>query len=116
MMMQNIADVILEKNNFIIYNHRRKTISAIKKRHQANLAMLETDIGCAYDFFAEAASLLKEHCSSTTPSMPSANEFIEKGPSFWFTYHPCLGPFYEIIAQKIPLPSPSTSFCFGFTN
>ena len=28
-------------------------------------------------------------------------EYLEKGPSFIFLYHPALGPLWDVISQKI---------------
>lgn len=111
--MQNIADEFVEarqkklpedkrelKKTFITYNLRHKTISTAKKVYLPGKSSLETPERCFYDLFLNAYALLK-NCEMEVPALLSFEEYLEKGPSFFFTYHPALGPLYSVIQQKI---------------
>lgn len=103
--MQNIADCFQEAHldnlqTFLTYHMRRKTISTTKKAWDGNL-LLETPEGCFYDLLQNAHELLTCYCGFTIPALPTPQEYIEKGPSFLFLYHPALGPLYSIIGQKM---------------
>ncbi len=111
--MQNIADEFVEnysqpldenkrslRKTFITYNKRRKTISTAKKFYFPNGPTLETPERCFYDLLQNGHELLQE-CKITTPPLPPLEEYLQKGPSFLFSYHPALGPLYSIIRQKI---------------
>ena len=111
--MQNIADyLILEsriplseteiKNlpTFVTYNRRQKTLAATKKPYQKGKAICETPEGALLTVLNNAKELL-ELCEIEAPLMYSEEDFIQKGPSFLFTYHPALGPLYQVIAQKV---------------
>lgn len=107
--MQNLADVFIEKkkgslvpeNTFITYNHRHKTISTTKKAFVEGGSLSETPEACFYDFMRGARELLEVHCRVQLPTLRSLEEYLKKGPEFVFLYHPCLGPLYSIIQQKI---------------
>lgn len=103
--MQNIADYFQdakpeELQSFLTYNVRHKTISTIKKAWDGQ-TLLETPEGCFYDLLQNAHGLLTHTCAFTLPMLPTPEEYIEKGPSFLFSYHPALGPLYSIIGQKL---------------
>ena len=103
--MQNIADCFQddqaeELQSFLTYNVRHKTISTIKKAWDGQ-TLRETPEGCFYDLLQNAHALLTSACGFTLPAFPTPQEYIEKGPSFLFYYHPALGPLYKIIGQKL---------------
>jgi hypothetical protein len=103
--MQNIADCFQNAHQenlqtFLTYHMRRKTISTTKKAWDGNL-LLETPEGCFYDLLQNAYELLTCYCGFKIPALPSPQDYIEKGPSFLFLYHPALGPLYSIIGQKM---------------
>ncbi len=111
--MQNIADCFVEefapKNDsdlpelktYLTFNHRRKTISTTKKEFQMSSSLSETPEGCYFDHLCNAHELLETHCHFSVPKMRSVEEYLELGGAFDFVYHPALGPFYGIIAQKL---------------
>lgn len=111
--MQNIADCFgqtekepvsvgdLALNTYLTYNLRRKTISTTKKLYQVGNSLLETPEGCFYDRLCNAYELLTQHCKMEVPEVPNAQAYIEQGPSFFFSYHPALGPLFSIIGQKL---------------
>ncbi len=77
---------------------RSKTLSAIKKLFDGK-SFIETPEECFYQYLLNAQDLLVNYCHfdlellSLTPNL--------KNLPFIFTYHPALGPFYEIIAEKM---------------
>lgn len=104
-MMQNITHFLKSSKKedlqtFVTFNARSKTISTTKKAFEREKSLLETPEGAFFDLLKENKSLL-EKCSFILPPMSTTQEYIEEGPSFVFLYHPALGPFYDIIAQKI---------------
>jgi hypothetical protein len=108
--MQNIADSFAYKFNEVIpsherrgafqtyltYNHRKKTISSLKREFVLGAALDETPEGCFLDLAENARELLLAQCKMRF--LPSKNE---KALPFLFSYHPALGPLFSIIAQKI---------------
>lgn len=102
--MQNIADCFVEaqapKESYLTYNLRHKTISPIK-RALSGTAIAETPEGCLYDFLKNARELLTHYCHFSVPELPDEEEFLEKGPSFIFLYHPALGPLFSVISKKL---------------
>lgn len=114
LLMQNIADGFeqnckktLEEdsrpdlNTFITFNKRYKTISPTKKQFVPGSGLVETALGCFYDYLKNAKELLENECHFSIPDLPKEEEFLQKGPSFIFLYHPALGPLYSVIRQKI---------------
>jgi hypothetical protein len=112
--MQNIADFLEETfdhplppgkrhqlKTFLTYNHRRKTISAVKREFTLGASLLETPEGCFLDILHNSRDLLVHYCHFQVPVMSDPLHFFEKGPSFIFLYHPALGPLYSTIAQKL---------------
>jgi len=108
--MQNIADAFCEpksdarplktEKTFATYNFRHKTISVAKKAYVPGKSLLETPERCFYDLLSANRELLTE-CGFTLAAEISIEEYLEKGPSTLFLYHPTLGPLYSIIRQKI---------------
>ncbi len=109
--MQNIADHFVDSSpeppceeslkTYLTFNARRKTISTTKKEYIPGGSLLETPEGCFYDLLHNAYDLLVNHCQFNVPSPPEQQDYISRGPSFVFLYHPSLGPLYSIIGQKL---------------
>lgn len=109
-MMQNISDALFKSKEetlptFLTYNERRKTISATKRSFDTEGKLLETPEGAFYDLLYNAYDLLKNWCQAKLPPFCSEQEYLKKGPSVIFLYHPALGPLYSLIAQKIKRPT-----------
>ncbi len=100
-MMQNISDTIPASSTFLTYNERRRTISATKRSLQEDGKLIETPEGAYYDLLYNTHRLLKERCGVVLADFGSEKEYLEKGPSHLFLYHPALGPLFKVIAQKI---------------
>ncbi len=111
--MQNIADFFDEcfphplkegsrdvLQTYLTYNHRRKTISAVKREFALGASLLETPEGCFLDILQNVRDLLTLECHVQVPPVGDPLQFFENGPSFIALYHPALGPLYSIIAQK----------------
>lgn len=112
--MQNIADVIVDRmsrpldpnkieklKTFITYNKRMKTISVCKKTYVSDKPFIETNEHCFYEMLQNYQNLLVEACKMQLPSIKSFEESLATGPSCVISFHPALGPLYEVIAQKI---------------
>ncbi len=111
--MQNLADFMDETfdlplkegqrdalQTYLTYNHRRKTISAVKREFTLGSSLLETPEGCFLDILQNVRDVLTKNCHVQVPPVSDPFQFFEKGPSFIALYHPALGPFYSIIGQK----------------
>lgn len=108
--MQNMADVFVETHplgspsktdrTFVMYNHRKKTISTTKKAYTAGGSFQETPEQSFYDLLQISSELLGS-CGFALPPFRSIEETEEMGPSLTFLYHPALGPLYSIIRQKL---------------
>ncbi len=106
-MMQNIADCFTQTSScsyveseislrsFITFNQRSKTISTTKKEVSEG-SLLETPDGCFIDMMRNAQELL-HLCGFVLDLIDHQGG----KPLFSFLYHPALGPFYSIIAQKM---------------
>ncbi len=104
-MMQSIADSISDPphkplSTFVTYNERRKTISTTKRTFVPGKSLLETPEGAFYDLQLNHYELLKK-CGFKLPVFSTEEDYLARGPSPLFIYHPALGPFYSIIAQKL---------------
>ncbi len=104
-MMQAVADEIVDRDpnrlrTYLTYNKREKTISATKQSYTPGKTAVGTPEGALYDLLQNAHELLKM-CQMSLPDLPPLEEFLKNGPSFFFLYHPALGPLYSIISQKI---------------
>jgi len=111
--MQNIADFFTESfserlhagergrlKTYLTYNERGKTISTAKREFALGASLLETPEGCFLDVLKNGRDLLLR-CGFEVPNIHPPAVFFAQGPSFIFRYHPALGPFYSLIAQKI---------------
>jgi hypothetical protein len=112
--MQNIADDLTDHKNlpilfeeqkslktFLTYNTRQKTLSTTKKSFEKTNSLSETPEGCFFDILHNHFDLFTRLCQVELPPLPSAKDYIKKGPSFITYFHPALGPLYSLIAQKI---------------
>lgn len=103
--MQNLADALIDsqvmESSYITSNQRKKTISTIKKEFAFGASMLQTPEQCYLDLLENARDLLTNYCHFQVPDLRDAINFFIYGPSFIFLYHPALGPFYQIIRQKL---------------
>lgn len=107
-MMQNISEEFTGKIDetlptIIVKNRRTKTIAAIKREYVADKNPLETAEAAYYTLLENNYELLAHCTSEPLPSFFSLKEFLEKGPSLIFCYHPMLGPLYEVIRKKLHL-------------
>jgi hypothetical protein len=108
-MMQAIADAMMvpwkgeQKNlsTFLALYDREKSISVTKKALITGQNAHETPECCLYDWYRACRRLLREVCSCTLPEEISLEQFIGQGPNLSFFFHPALGPFWEIIGQKV---------------
>jgi len=110
--MQNIADVFKVSSSvplmdlegrletFLTFNQRKKTISTAKRAFIEGESLLETPEGCFLDLMHNARDLLMR-CNVLTEELPQGEVYVQRGLSFLFLYHPALGPFYSMIAQKV---------------
>lgn len=111
LLMQNVADAFEieahqqikeeELPSFLTFNQRHKTISPTKKQFIPGSGLVETAVGCFYDYLKNAKELLEDFCFFKLPLFPQEENFLSLGPSFIFLYHPSLGPLYSVICQKI---------------
>lgn len=112
--MQNLADFIIDKfpahksdlnpndlTSFITFNERRKTLSVCKKVHVPEKSMLETPEGAFYELLQNHYELFTHHCKMDIPKLNAEKDYLHHGPSFMTSFHPALGPLFEVIAQKI---------------
>lgn len=111
--MQNIADYIIHRSSrrlskeekqklptFLVYNKRHKTIAVTKKSYRPGESIRETSKGALFEILHNAHELLTL-CGFVLPPFRDEKAFIASGPSYLFTYHPALGPLYEVIRQKL---------------
>lgn len=113
-MMQNITDSIVDtipknsNNNlqadlrsFVVYGKRQKVISVTKSNYSPAKPISETPVGCFYDQMCNAYDLFKNYCTLHLPPLQTPEAFAQDSPDYIIRYHPALGPFYQVIAQKI---------------
>jgi hypothetical protein len=110
--MQNISDYLLYSTNkpledhdqlpqFITYNDRLKTISVTKQQYVNGGKIDNTPEGALRDLHTLYRHLLTTYCGFTLPPKESIEHYLTSGPSFYFYYHPALGPLYSIIGHKL---------------
>jgi len=103
-MMQNISESVhmqsqVQQDCFVAYERRSKIMAAIKKADGDK--KIETPESAYYALLQNNHALLKEACLAKVAPFCSWEDFLQKGPSHIFYYHPALGPTYEIISQKL---------------
>lgn len=111
--MQNIADelsspvtpnTVPDKDSlatFLLLQEREKLMSVAKKAFIPAQSPLETPESCYYDWLKACRRLLTENCGFTLPKEQTLEEYLKEGPSFTFSFNPALGPFWEVIGQKV---------------
>lgn len=113
--MQNIADGLMSPVNvdtlssiqpeglstFLLLQDREKLMSTTKKAYQPGQNPLETPVSCLYDWHHAMRSLLASSCQFTLPEEQTLEEFLRDGPSFSFSFHPAIGPLWNVIGQKL---------------
>ena len=112
--MQNIADglyvplhpkflpkpPIEQLPTFLLLQDRGKLHCPAKRAYVEGQPIAETPLGMLYDWHRAMRTLLSGSCHMTVPQEPTAEEFLQNGPSFVFSFHPALGPLWSIIGQK----------------
>lgn len=112
--MQNIADTMMVKvssfepdemkkelSTFLQLYERSKLISVTKNAYHGETNPHETPESCFYDWYTASYHLLNDFCSFSLPPLQSLAAFLQEGPSLLFFFHPALGPFWEVISQKL---------------
>ena len=101
--MQNLSDAMLERvdhlSTFLIYNHRKKTISTAKREWKPGNDVSETCMGALFDLLQNNLDLLR-CCGMQVPDL-TLDALLRNKPEAFFTYHPALGPLYSLIYEKI---------------
>ncbi|MBI5274755.1 MAG: UTP--glucose-1-phosphate uridylyltransferase [Chlamydiales bacterium] len=105
--MQNLAEYFVddsdvpeeEMQTFLVFNERKKTISAVKKSLKEH-DIKETPTSCFFDLLMNRFDLLVK-CGFTVPMLGEKRDFSSEQPPFIFDYHPALGPLFDIITQKL---------------
>lgn len=120
--MQNISDGLLSPvsaealpsvsqeslSTFLLLQERGKFFSVTKKAYQPGQNPMETPASCLYDWHRAMRTLLTASCTFTIPEEQSLDDFLRDGPAFIFSYHPAMGPFWEVIGQKLSRGSIAT--------
>ncbi len=112
--MQNVADNLvypkvkklsedkkLQLPTFVGYLPRQKVISVTKRSFKSGKSAEQTPVQALYDLMHNHHTLFSKECGIELAPLPTFAEWLEKGPSYYFNYHPALGPLYSIIRQKI---------------
>jgi hypothetical protein len=113
--MQNIADGLMTPISldmlpsvrpealptFLLLQDREKLMSATKKAYQPGQSPVETTAACLYDWNRAMRSLLTSSCHFTLPKEQTLDEFLRDGPSVIFSFHPAMGPLWDVIGQKL---------------
>ena len=105
--MQNIAEEFASQpdedslDTFLLVQEREKFMSVAKKAFAPNQSPLETPESCFYDWMYATRHILEAYCDFSLPKKQSLSEYLKDGPAFTFSFNPCLGPFWEVIGQKI---------------
>ncbi|RLM98731.1 uncharacterized protein C2845_PM06G18930 [Panicum miliaceum] len=112
--MQNIADNFVnmynyrcgkgiesELDTFIVYNERKRVTSSAKRKLKSeDRSLHQTPEGSLLDIMRNAHDLLSR-CSIDVPMVKDNSEYLHSGPPFLIFLHPALGPFWDIIRQKL---------------
>ena len=109
--MQNIADAIIDIHSmpyagqplstFVNIYDRATFFSVTKKAFQPGQSALETPEKCFYDWYVACGKLLRDYCRFSIPDPMSLDDFLRSGPDCILFFHPALGPFWEVIGQKV---------------
>eukprot|EP00850_Spirogloea_muscicola_P007041 SM000034S12795 [mRNA] locus=s34:807597:812161:+ [translate_table: standard] len=112
--MQNIADSLVQGRDsrlapcdydsldtFLVYNERRKVTSSAKRRRNPDeLSLHQTPDGSILDLYRNARELFSS-CGVAMPLMESNQCYLDTSPPYMMTYHPALGPLWDVIRQKV---------------
>jgi UTP---glucose-1-phosphate uridylyltransferase len=110
--MQNVADSLTSRLSmatqtkvddlatFLLLGDRKKMKSEIKSAPQPGRTPLTTPPSGLYDWNTAMRQLFTE-CRIIVPAAQSLEEFLRNGPSVLLSIHPAMGPFWDVIAQKI---------------
>jgi hypothetical protein len=112
--MQNIADGLASPldremlprvpadalETFLLLQGRNKVMSTAKSALQPGRSPLETPSSCLYDW-NKAMRQLMTQCHVIVPHEQTLEEFLRDGPSVLISIHPAMGPFWDVIGQKI---------------
>jgi len=113
--MQNIADVLIDQfpsrlsekemasslRTFVVFNRRVKTISTTKQTYRPDQSENGTPEKAFYDLLTNNLELFSQRCRFVTPQQGTFADHLKNGPSCLIVYDPAVGPFYDLIAQKI---------------
>lgn len=111
--MQNIADTFSSPftensrkdpnslTTFLLLQEREKLMSVAKKAFCPPQSVTETPESCYYDWLQACRRMLKDHCGFTLPKEQTLEEYLKDGPAFTFSFNPAIGPFWNVIGQKI---------------
>ena len=113
--MQNLADSLMSPvsidtlssirpeglSTFLLLHDREKFFSVAKKAYQPGQSPVETTASCLYDWNRAMRSLLTSSCHFTLPKEQTLDEFLADGPSVIFSFHPAMGPLWDVIGQKL---------------
>lgn len=108
--MQNISDLLSVYSSkrldvdhlktFVAQAKRSDVLSPAKNVFRENGSLIETPEKAFFDLLKNGKELLNL-CGIKTPELGDLQEKNVLAPSFFFLYHPALGPLYSIISQKI---------------
>ena len=110
--MQNIADGLFSKiipgtrpspgdlETFLLLQDREKMKSEIKTAAQPGHAQHTTPATGLYDWNMAMRQLFSS-CGTALPEEQSLEEFLRDGPRVLLAIHPALGPFWDVIRQKV---------------
>lgn len=88
--------------SFIQLYQRHKILSVTKRLYDSSRGIAyETPVSFLYDWIVSTRHLLESECRSRLPVGKTFEEFCASGPEFLFTFHPALGPLWNVIGQKI---------------
>lgn len=112
--MQNLADHLVERfggplspdafgglHTFVVYNERRRTTSSAKRQRKAGDKHLhQTPDGSFLDLMRNGRDLLIR-AGWEVPDVGAEEDYLARGPSMVFLFHPGLGPLWDVAAQKL---------------
>jgi hypothetical protein len=105
--MQNIADGLTSAidapdglKTFLLLQERGKAKSELKSAFRLGGSPYTTPASCLYDWNKAMRQLLAQ-CQVQLPKRQTLEEFLRNGPAVLITIHPAMGPFWDVIAQKV---------------
>jgi len=88
-------------DTFLQLQRREKFFSVAKKAYVPGQNPAETPHAALYDWNTALRELLEKKCQFTLPPKQSLEQSIKEGPNLIFSFNPSLGPFWNVIAQKL---------------